>query len=211
MAAPSFDTDVPSGTDLVKKYGADIAGKVILTTGVSPGGLGGRFVEAIAGAGPALLILAGRNPAKTQATADRLRDLYPSVPTRTVQLDLESLAAVRAAAATVNGWDDVERIDVVVNNAAIMAVPYAVTADGFERQFATNHLGPFLFTNLIMGKVLASKTPRIVMVTSYGHTLHPIRWGDVNFNVSLSYLHGRYNVEARWKEEWLQRFLALVL
>jgi len=183
MAAPTFATDVPKGSDLVKKYSADIAGKVILTTGVSPGGLGGHFVEAIAAADPALLILAGRSPAKTQATADRLKELYPSVPIRTLQLDLESLAAVRAAADTVNGWDSVERIDVVVNNAGIMAVPYAATTDGYERQFATNHLGPFLFTNLIMGKLLASKAPRVVMVTSLGHTLHPIRWGDIHFDV----------------------------
>ena len=183
MAAPMMATDAPNGSDLVKKYADNIAGKVILTTGVTQGGLGGQFVENIAAAKPGLLILAGRNLEKTKAMAEKLKQLYPDVPVRTLQLDLESLAAVRSAAEIVNSWDDVENIDVVVNNAGIMAIPFGLTADGYEKQFATNHLGHFLFTNLIMGKILSSKAPRIVSVSSHGHTLHPIRWADVQFDV----------------------------
>jgi NAD(P)-dependent dehydrogenase (short-subunit alcohol dehydrogenase family) len=178
-------TGIPNASDLVKNYADNIAGKVILTTGVSQGSLGGQFVEVIATAKPRMLILAGRNPEKTQATADKLKQLYPDVPLRTLQLELGSLGDVRSAAEIVNSWDDVKNIDVVVCNAGIMAMPYGLTVDGYEQQFATNHLGHFLFTNLIMGKILASKAPRVVSVASHGHTMHPIRWADVHFDVGL--------------------------
>jgi NAD(P)-dependent dehydrogenase (short-subunit alcohol dehydrogenase family) len=68
-----------------------------------------------------------------------------------LHLDLGSLQAVRDAAATVHAWDDVPVIDVLVNNAGIMAVEYGLSPDGVELQFATNHLGHYLLTNLLMG------------------------------------------------------------
>lgn len=179
--AHKYDTQTTAEV-VVKDYSAEIANKVILTTGVSPGGLGAFFNQHIAAAKPALLILAGRNPAKNQETAQALSKEHPDLQTRTLQLDLESLAKVREAAATVNGWSDVPHIDVLVNNAGTMACEYSKTADGFERQFGTNHVGPFLFTNLIMSKILASKSPRIVNVSSDGHRLSSIRWPDIGFS-----------------------------
>lgn len=167
---------------VVRELSGEIANKVVLTTGVSPGGLGAFFNQHIAPAKPALLILAGRNPSKNQETAESLSKDHPDVPVRTLRLDLESLQQVRQAAATVNGWSDVPHIDVLVNNAGIMACDYAKTEDGLERQFATSHVGPFLFTNLIMQKILASKLPRIVNVSSDGHRLSQIRWPDIGFS-----------------------------
>lgn len=102
-----------------------------------------------------------------------------------MELDLSSLETVRTAAKEVNGWIDVPNIDVLVNNAGIMAVPYSLTVDEYESQLATNHLGPFLFTNLIMAKILASSTPRIVMVSSDGHDLCPMRFYDYHFRVGV--------------------------
>ncbi|KAK4120495.1 NAD(P)-binding protein [Parathielavia appendiculata] len=171
-----------TGSELVQELADHIRGKVILTTGVSPGGLGAHFVEAVAVAKPALLILTGRNPAKVQQTANVLAESHPSVKTRILALDLGSLAAVRKAAAEVNSWDDVPAIDVLINNAGIMAVDYAVSPDGFESHFATNHLGHFLFTNLIMGKILAAGKPRVVNVSSDGHRLSPVRFDDLDFH-----------------------------
>lgn len=171
--------------ELVTDYASIIKGKVILTTGVTPGGLGASFVEAIAEASPALLILAGRNEAKNQKTADAITAKNPNVKTRNLVLDLSSLKAVRKAAEEVNSWDDVPQIDVLVNNAAIMAVDYALTEDGFESQFATGHLGHFLFTNLIIEKVLAAKDPRVVSVSSDGHRAQGIRFADPHFSVSV--------------------------
>ncbi|KAI4157483.1 MAG: hypothetical protein L6R39_000668 [Caloplaca ligustica] len=175
-----YNTQTTAG-EVVKNLTSEIAGKVILTTGVSPGGLGAFFNQYIALAKPALLILAGRNPAKNQETAESLVKEFPDVTVRTLQLDLESLKQVREAAAIVNGWSDVPHIDVLVNNAGIMACDYAKTEDGFERQFATSHIGPFLFTNLVVSKILTSKSPRIVNVSSDGHRLSQIRWPDIGF------------------------------
>ena len=77
-----------------------------------------------------------------------------------------------------------EPIDVLINNAGIMAAPYATTVDGLEAQFATNHVGPFLFTNLIMQRVLAAgRGARVVNVSSSGHALEGIRWDDYGFSV----------------------------
>lgn len=160
-----------------------IKDKTILITGVSPNSLGASFAEATASAQPAQLILAGRNPSKVQQTVDAIAASHPDVPVRTLKLDLASLPAVRESARELLSWD-LPRIDVLVNNAGIMAVDYAVTADGFESQFATNHLGHFLFTNLIMEKLLASEAPRVVNVSSSGHRLSHIRFDDFNFDVS---------------------------
>lgn len=75
----------------------------------------------------------------------------------------------------------------MINNAAIMACPYAVTEDGFETQFATNHLSHFLLTNLLMPKILLSASPRIVNVSSWGHVRSPIRFGDLDFSRGEKY------------------------
>jgi NAD(P)-dependent dehydrogenase (short-subunit alcohol dehydrogenase family) len=172
--------------ELVKILAAEIKGKVILTTGPSPASIGATFVETVARAQPALLILAGRSTSKLQQTADAITKENPSVPVRLLQLDLGSLAAVRKAASEVNSWTDVPHIDVLVNNAGIMATDFALSPEGYESQFATNHLGHFLFTNLIIEKVLAASSPRIVNVSSDGHRLSPIRWADTNFRVSAN-------------------------
>ncbi|KAF4457058.1 hypothetical protein F53441_973 [Fusarium austroafricanum] len=162
-------------------YAPIIKGKTILTTGVSPGGLGAVFLEAIAFAEPELIILAGRSTSKLQQTADALAQKNPSLKTRLLTIDLGSLRSVREAAEEVNRWTDVPKIDVLVNNAGIMATDFKLSEEGFENQFVSNHLSHYLFTNLIMGKILASESPRIVSVASSGHRLGPIRWADPHF------------------------------
>ena len=178
--------------ELTKAYADDIKGKIILTTGVSPKSIGSTFVQSIASAKPSLLILAGRNTAKIQTTADEITSANPDVKVRLLTLDLGSLAQVREAAAEVNSWEDVPNIDVLVNNAGIMAVPYKLSAEGYESQFSTNHLGHFLFTNLIMDKLLKSNekgwTPRVVSVASDAHRFSGIRWADINFSVRFASL-----------------------
>ncbi|QIW97617.1 hypothetical protein AMS68_003135 [Peltaster fructicola] len=182
--AAKYDTHTTADV-IVTDLASEIAGKVILTTGVSPGGLGAFFVEQISQAKPSLLILAGRSTEKLRATADNIGKT--GVATRLLQLDLTSFAHVKDAAAIVNGWSDVPAIDVLVNNAGVMAIKYEKTVDGHEKQFATNHLGPFLFTNLIMPKIMTSKEPRIVTVSSDGHRLSPLRFGDYDFHDGDNY------------------------
>lgn len=163
-----------------------IKGNVVLATGVSPNSLGATFVETIASGQPALLVLASRDNTKLQRAANAITTTHSLAQVRLLQLDLGSLATVRESAAEVNSWDDVAHIDVQVNSGGIMATDFALSPDGFESQLATNHLGHFLFTNLIMGKILASKSLRVVNISSDGHRLSPIRWGDYNFRVGLS-------------------------
>jgi NAD(P)-dependent dehydrogenase (short-subunit alcohol dehydrogenase family) len=172
--------------ELVTDYAPLIKGKVILTTGVSSGSLGGFFVQSIAKAKPEWLILAARNADKLAQMAAEITKAQPEVKVRTLQVDLGSLKSVRDAAAQVNSWDDIPVIDVLVNNAGIMAVDYKLSPDGFESHLATNHLGPFLFTNLIIKKIVAAKEPRIVVVSSDGHRLNPFRFDDYNFDVGRS-------------------------
>ncbi|KAF9890516.1 hypothetical protein FE257_005921 [Aspergillus nanangensis] len=185
MPAP-YNTQT-TADELVVDYASLIKDKVILTTGVSPGSLGGFFVQSIAKAQPKCLILAARNAEKLSQMAAEITASHPAVQVRTLQIDLGSLESVQSAADQVNAWGDIPAIDVLVNNAGIMAVGYQLSPEGFESQFATNHLGPYLFTNLIMSKILAAKEPRIVNVSSDGHRLNPIRFNDYNFDNGNTY------------------------
>ncbi|KAK7424113.1 hypothetical protein QQX98_000723 [Neonectria punicea] len=179
--APKFE-QTTRASELVPYYAKKIAGKTIIITGVSSGSLGESFVKEASIGNPATFILAGRSPSKFQSLVDHLASAHPNIAVKSLALDLTSLANVRKAAETVNSWSDVSHIDVLVNNAGIMAVPYRLTQDGFESQLQTNHLGHFLFTNLIMGKILASKAPRVVIISSMGHRHGHIRWADYNFS-----------------------------
>ncbi|CCT61716.1 related to oxidoreductase [Fusarium fujikuroi IMI 58289] len=168
--------------DLVNEYADVIKGKTILTTGVTPNSLGATFILETTSKSPSLLILAGRNASKLQEMSEAITKANPSVKTRSLVVDLGSLASVRKAAEEVNSWNDVPSIDVVVNNAGVMAIPYTKSVDGYEMQFAICHLGHFLLTNLIMDKILASESPRVVNISSNGHSLGPIRFADPHFS-----------------------------
>ncbi|PYH77795.1 putative short-chain dehydrogenase [Aspergillus uvarum CBS 121591] len=194
---PPYTTQTTTA-NLLADYAPLIQGKVILTTGVSPNSLGGFFVQSLVQAEPSCLILAARNADQLAQTAAALQAStststststnHPTTQIRTLQIDLSSLESVRAAAAEINGWDDLPVIDVVVNNAGIMAVPdYRRSPEGFEAHWATNHLGPFLFTNLLMPKIVAASSPRVVVVSSDGHRLNPVRFDDFNFDEGKSY------------------------
>ncbi|KAF5618917.1 oxidoreductase [Fusarium sp. NRRL 52700] len=168
--------------DLVNEYADIIKGKTILTTGVTPNSLGATFILEAASKSPSLLILAGRNASKLQEMSEAITKANPSVKTRSLVVDLGSLASVRKAAEEVNSWSDVPSIDVVVNNAGVMAIPYTKSVDGYEMQFAICHLGHFLLTNLIMDKLLDSGSPRVVNISSNGHSLGPVRFADPHFS-----------------------------
>lgn len=181
IMAPNFD-ESSKASELVPYYATKIIGKTILVTGVSAGSLGESFVKQVAAGSPAAFILAGRSPSKFQSLVDELASSHPKIVVKTLALDLSSFAQVRKAAELVNSWVDIPHIDVLVNNAGIMAVPYRLTEEGFESQLQTNHLSHFLFTNLIMNKVLASEAPRIVLISSMGHRQGHFRWADYNFS-----------------------------
>jgi NAD(P)-dependent dehydrogenase (short-subunit alcohol dehydrogenase family) len=126
---------------------------------------------------------------RLQTCVDDLKAAYPAVDIKTLILDLSSQKAVRAAAAEALSWTDVPTIDIVINSAGVMNLPSrTLSQDGIELHFSTNHIGHFLFTNLIMPKLLlASKNAgkrgavRIINVTSLSPTLAGIRWSDMSF------------------------------
>lgn len=133
--------------------------------------------------------MAGRNLSRIQGCIDALESSYPNINYRALKLDLSSQKAVREAAAEVLSWNDVPAIDIVVNNAALMNIPErTLTEDGIEIQFATNHIGHFLFTSIIMPKLLRAAegkkagATRIINVTSLSPTVAHMRWSDINFD-----------------------------
>jgi NAD(P)-dependent dehydrogenase (short-subunit alcohol dehydrogenase family) len=140
------------------------AGRTAIVTGANSG-LGAVTARELARAG-AQVILAVRNTGRGEAAA---REMIGDVVVR--QLDLQDLASVRRFA------DAVDTVDVLVNNAGIMAVPQAVTSDGFESQIGTNHLGHFALTNLLLPKV----TDRVVTVSSLMHYMGFISLRDLNW------------------------------
>ena len=103
--------------------------------------------------------------------------------TKPLILDLASLKQVRQAAQEVESWDIA--IDVLINNAAVMSIPQReLSEDGYELQFASNHLGPFLFTNTILPSLKRATAPRIVSVSSWGHHQSPVNFDGINWEKS---------------------------
>jgi NAD(P)-dependent dehydrogenase (short-subunit alcohol dehydrogenase family) len=139
------------------------------------------------------VIVAGRKQEQLDETIQKIKEETPSANIRSLVVDLASLKSVRHAAAEVNAYP--EDID-VFNNNRISGCPYRTTEDGFEAQFGTNHIGPFLFTNLILPKILASKAPRIVNVSSAGHLLSAIRFDDLFFDNGDSYTAWHANAQS---------------
>jgi NAD(P)-dependent dehydrogenase (short-subunit alcohol dehydrogenase family) len=115
----------------------------------------------------ARVVLAGRDPAKTAASVDQVRERTGSAAVDSVLGDFASQASIRHLAPDVLARYD--RLDVLVNNAGTVNASRTVTEDGFEATFAVNHLGPFLLTNLLLGLLKRSAPARIVNVASVGH------------------------------------------
>ena len=157
--------------------GVDLHGKIAVVTGASTG-IGLETARALAAAG-ARVVLAARNPERTEAAAASIRDRVPDAELEVGSLDLASLASVREFAAGYLAAHD--RLHLLVNNAGVMYTPLEQTADGFEMQFGTNHLGHFLLTNLLVPALLADPPSRVVNLSSGGHVSSDIVWDDPNF------------------------------
>ena len=159
---------------------------IVLITGCSPGGLGFETARALAHHAPKLIILAGRSLKSLNAAIEQISAEGTSAPTRTLKLDLSAQKEVRKAAEEFNSWADAPHVDILINNAGVMDCPFELNGDGIESQFATNHIGHFLFTNLILDKILkAGNDARIVNVSSAGHQQSGVRFDDYNFSVCV--------------------------
>ncbi len=160
----------------------DLTGKIVLITGANSG-LGLESTRALSAKG-AHVIMACRNADKAQSAVADIREGVPSAALDVMSLDLSSLASVRSFASAV--LSKYKRIDVLLNNAGLMAVPYAKTADGFEMQFGTNHLGHFALTGLLFERLLATPGARVVNVASQAHKAGKMRWDDLAWEGSYS-------------------------
>ena len=159
-----------------------LAGKTMLVTGANSG-LGLETAKALAAKG-AHVVLACRDQAKGRAAEAAIRAAHPLASTELLALDLASLADIHRAADAVKTRHP--RLDVLVNNAGVMALPYRRTADGFEMQIGTNHLGHFALTGLLLDRLLATPSARVVTVSNGFHRLGTIRFDDLQSERSYS-------------------------
>jgi NAD(P)-dependent dehydrogenase (short-subunit alcohol dehydrogenase family) len=172
MMAEVFDATSTTNEVLA---GVDLRGKRVLVTGVSAG-LGVETARALVARG-AQVVGAARDLAKAAAAAAQVRGGAATGGLELVQLDLAALESVRACADGLLA--DGRPFDVVIANAGVMATPFGHTADGFETQFGTNHLGHFVLVNRIAA--LIAPGGRLVNVASSGHRFADVDLEDPNF------------------------------
>ncbi len=151
----------------------DLTGKVIVITGANSG-IGFEAAKEFARKG-ARIILASRNKNKAEAALSQIQTEIPGSQAEILQLDLANLRSVQQFADRFNKKYD--RLDILLNNAGIMMVPYGKTKDGFEKQFGTNHLGHFALTGLLIDLLLKTPGSRVVNISSNAH-----QFGEMNFS-----------------------------
>lgn len=151
-------------------------GKVVIVTGCNTG-IGKEIVLDLAKRG-ARVYMACRNFEKCEQALGEIVSLTGNPYIFNRSLDLSSLASIRKFVE--NFQQEENHLDILINNAGILATPYTLTEDGFEMQFGVNHLGHFLLTNLLLDNLRASKSGRIVVLTSIAHFLGSINKQDLN-------------------------------
>jgi NAD(P)-dependent dehydrogenase (short-subunit alcohol dehydrogenase family) len=155
-----------------------LSGKIAVVTGANSG-LGLETAAGLAAKG-ATVVMACRDPARGTAALAEVRRRAPGANVELMALDLADLSSVRRFAETFASKHP--RLDILCNNAGVMALPLQKTRDGFEMQIGTNHLGHFALTGLLLEKLRAAESARIVNVASLAH-----RWarrfdpGDLHF------------------------------
>ena len=159
---------------------ARLDGKTVVITGGNTG-IGKETAIDLAGRN-ARVILACRSAEKGEKAAVEVREKSGNDDVVFRQLDLASLTSVRQFAAKV--LEEEPRIDILINNAGVMACPHSKTEDGFEMQFGVNHLAHFLLTNLFLDRLKEAPSARIVNVSSLAHVMGSMNFDDLNWEKS---------------------------
>ena len=181
---PEF-CEMTTNDEATRAFSKEIYQKTVLVTGVEPKGLGEALAISIASQRPALLILASRTMQKLEAVSAVIINRYPYVRVSILVVDFSSQKSVRSAAKEVGKITT--KIHTIINNAGVVVPELLHTEDGIEMQFGTNHIGSWLFTNLLLDQLRqATKgaipgSVRVVNVSSGGHRVSPIRFSDYNF------------------------------
>jgi NAD(P)-dependent dehydrogenase (short-subunit alcohol dehydrogenase family) len=157
--------------------GIDLSGKLALVTGASSG-LGVETARALASKG-ARVVMAARDVAKIEQHAAAIRAKHPAAQLEVMELHLDKPASVRGFAKAFLAKHP--RLNLLVGNAGVMACPLMRTAEGWEMQFATNHLGHFLLANLLLPALQAGAPARVISVSSAGHQFSPVVFDDIQF------------------------------
>ncbi|MCL4110189.1 UNVERIFIED_CONTAM: hypothetical protein GTU68_026709 [Idotea baltica] len=161
--------------------GISLVGRSAVITGASSG-LGVETARTLASAGAKVLLLA-RDRDKVEAVAKQLREECPGASIATATMDLADLDSVRSAAEQI--LTDLPSIDLLINNAGVMACPFGRTAQGFEMQFGTNHMGHFLLSCLLAPALIAAasggQSARVICLSSAGHRRSDIDFDDPNY------------------------------
>jgi NAD(P)-dependent dehydrogenase (short-subunit alcohol dehydrogenase family) len=163
-------------------YMPRLDGKVAIVTGANSG-LGLETVIALAAHG-AHVVLASRSPERAQRAQQIILAQQPNADLELMTLDLASLQSVRDFAANFIALH--ERLDLLFNNAGVMAIPRAETADGFEMQFGTNHLGHFALTGLLLPLLLKTEASRIIITSSMARKMGKIDFDDLQGQLSYN-------------------------
>ncbi|MEI6729153.1 MAG: oxidoreductase [bacterium] len=152
-------------------------GKIIIITGATSG-LGKQAAKIIASKN-ATVIMAVRNTKKAEIVAIEIRAEFPNSKLDIRQLDLSSLKSIKTFASEfLKSYD---KLDILINNAGVMACPYSKTEDNFEIQMGTNHFGPFALTGLLMPVLKKTPNSRIVSTSSFAHLRGNIDFSDINW------------------------------
>ncbi|HET6166971.1 MAG TPA: oxidoreductase [Marmoricola sp.] len=189
----------------------DLSGKRALVTGVTSG-IGEQTALELARHG-AEVVLAARSEERLDATEARIMAAVPKAVLHRAIVDLSDLTSVRHGAVRAAAAGP---LDILVNNAGVMATPYSRTVDGFELQFGTNHLGPFLLTGLLLPQLIASGAGRVVTVASQAsrftrraplddprvHESRYSRWGSYSRS-KLANLLFTFELDRRLREQQL--------
>ncbi len=151
--------------------------RVTIVTG-SSSGIGYETARVLANKN-ATVIIAVRNLDKGNAAADKIRDQYQNADVKVMELDLANLDSIHNFAAEFK--NNHNRLDLLINNAGVMMPPYSKTANGFELQFGTNHLGHFALTGLLIDLIKDTPDSRIINVSSGGHNYGDLDFDDLNW------------------------------
>ena len=161
----------------------DLSGGIAIVTGGSSG-IGFEVARALVRK-RAHVVLACRDERRASAALESIRSEIRSAAARFLPLDLASIESVRRFADAFH--EAFDRLDLLVNSAGVMVVPYGITEDGFELQFGTNHLGHFALTGLLIERLLVSPGSRIVTVTSAAHRYASMDFGNLMFEGGRGY------------------------
>lgn len=151
--------------------------KIIIITGATSG-LGKQATKVLA-TKDATVIMAVRNTKKAEIVANEIRLEHSEAKLVIRQLDLSSLKSIKTFAA--DFLKSYDKLDILINNAGVMACPYSKTEDGFEIQMGTNHFGPFALTGLLFDILKKTPDSRIVSTSSFAHLQGNINFSDLNW------------------------------